>query len=159
MSKKRGGGRGRGGGPGKRKATTPVGGVYKDSRRNINGEENYDDEEDWTLVISNKKKSPARQTNQTSEPRAESSTTGMSFADAVAGAGAPSSARRDSNTSQRQMEGSDSGGRVNKNFVSKFVTPPPQGSMRDEIVIEIQKINGAKFIGQLGFKEAKYGIF
>ena len=162
MSKKRGGGRGRGGGqgPGKRKATTPVGGVYKDSRRNINGEEDYDDEEDWTLVISNKQKSPARQTNQTSEQRAaESSTTGMSFADAVAGAGASTSARRDSNASQRRMEGGESGGRGNKNFVSKFVTPPPQGSMRDEIVIEIQRINGAKFIGQLGFKEAKYGIF
>ena len=47
----------------------------------------------------------------------------------------------------------------NRNFKSIFVTSPPEGSWRDDIVIEVQKINGAKFIGQLGFKEAKYGIF
>ena len=52
----RGGGTRGGGGQnpdkGKRQATTPIGGRYKDSRRNITGEEHYDDEEEeWTHVI------------------------------------------------------------------------------------------------------------
>ena len=37
---------------GKRQATTPVGGTYKDARRNIQGNEDYDDEEEqYTTVI------------------------------------------------------------------------------------------------------------
>ena len=70
MTKKRRGGGGGGGrtqsqgqGVGKRKATTPVGGVYKDMRQNNNGEENFEVEDNWALVISNKPKSPARQIN------------------------------------------------------------------------------------------------
>ena len=76
-------------------------------------------------------------------------------------AGPSTSIRRDSAASRGRQNGTESGENVirNRNFVSKFVTPPPEGSMRDDIVIEVQKINGATFIGQLGFKEAKYGIF
>ena len=59
MVRKRGGTTGQGGG--KRQATTPVGGTYKDSRRNIQGDEDYDDEDQWTQVIHSKQKSPTRQ--------------------------------------------------------------------------------------------------
>ena len=45
MVRKRGGGTGQGQG-GKRQATTPVGGTYKDAGRNIQGDEDYDDEEE-----------------------------------------------------------------------------------------------------------------
>ena len=55
MAKQRGGGRGsahyQGRGGNKRTATTPVGGAYKDSRRGIDGDEDFDDEEEWTQVI------------------------------------------------------------------------------------------------------------
>ena len=46
---------------GKRQATTPVGGIYKDSRRNIQGEEDFDEEDQWTQVIRKKQKNPTTQ--------------------------------------------------------------------------------------------------
>ena len=56
MAKKRGGTNVQGGG--KRTATSPpVGATYKDSRRNIQGDEDFDDdEEQWTQVSRNKPK-------------------------------------------------------------------------------------------------------
>ena len=70
MTRKRGGGTGRGqNGNGKRQATTPVGGVYKDSRRNIQGDEDFDDEEEqYTTVIRRKQKSPTNQSGSGSGP-------------------------------------------------------------------------------------------
>ena len=46
MVRKRGGGVGQGGAQGgeKRQATTPVGGTFKDPRRNIRGHEDFDEE-------------------------------------------------------------------------------------------------------------------
>ena len=64
-----------------------------------------------------------------------SASNSRSFADAVARSS--TSERRGSS----QTEMNETGERRNKNFVSKFVTPPPQGSLRDKIVVEIQKIN------------------
>ena len=56
----RGGGSRGGGQRGKRQATTPVGGVYKDTRRNIQGDEEFDDDdEEWTQVTRNKPNSPS----------------------------------------------------------------------------------------------------
>ena len=40
-----------------------------------------------------------------------------------------------------------------------FKTAPPDGPMRDTIIIEIRQVNGVPFKGSLHFKEAKYGIF
>ena len=68
MVRKRGGatgqgqGQGQGQGGGKRTATSPqVGATYKDSRRNIQGDQDFNDEEDqWTQVIHNKPKSPSK---------------------------------------------------------------------------------------------------
>ena len=54
MVRKRGGATGQGGG--KRTATSPpVGATYKDSRRNIQGDKDFDDED---VVIHNKQKNP-----------------------------------------------------------------------------------------------------
>ena len=66
MVRKRGGGTGQGGG--KRQATTPVGGTYKDSRRNIQGDEDYDDEEQWTQVVHNKQSGSGSGPNQLNQP-------------------------------------------------------------------------------------------
>ena len=175
MTRRRGGsGRGGSGDQGgeKRQATTPVGGLYKDARRNIQGNENYDEEEEeWTTVVNSKTKSPTTQLGDQSlaqevagpstATRRDSNaskgrqnvTTERSFASAVAG---PSTGVRRSSVSTKTGNLNTT---RNSNFRSIFVTPPPEGSWRDDIVIEVQKINGAKFIGQLGFKEAKYGIF
>ena len=52
MVRKRGGGMGRGQDQGgKRQATTPVGGVYKDSRRNIQGDEDFDDDDNLKEIL------------------------------------------------------------------------------------------------------------
>ena len=70
MVRKRGGGTGQGG---KRHATTPVGGTYKDARRNIQGDEDYEDEDEngpWTQVQYNKPRSPPRQQLQQPEDQA-----------------------------------------------------------------------------------------
>ena len=135
---------------GKRQATTPVGGTYKDPRRNINGDEEYDEDEEWTEVVYNKPKSPNRQpsnvTPQDTAPAQSNTNTQRTFAEAVAS----TSYRRPSST-EAQTEGTRSRG--------LFKTAPPEGSMRDDITIEIRKVNGAPFKGSLHFKEAKYGIF
>ena len=59
MVRRRGGGTGQGQGEqgGKRQDTAPVGGLYKDSRRNIQGDE-YNEEDEWTQVIHSRQKTP-----------------------------------------------------------------------------------------------------
>ena len=151
MVRKRGGGTGQGG---KRQATTPVGGVYKDSRRNIQGDEDFDDEEEWTQVIRNKQRSPTRsgsgpgpsQPNQ-SEPIYQPSEQRPSFA-SVAGQGLSMQNRRDSMTS-------NAGPREKKTLERIFKTPDPDGPMRDDIVVEIQTLNDRPFKGSVTFTEAK----
>ena len=76
MTNKKGESRGRGQGGGKRQATTPVGDVYKDSRKSIYGDEKYDEENEWTQVIYNTPKSPAYQTKSGPTPNTELSYTG-----------------------------------------------------------------------------------
>ena len=64
--------------------------------------------------------------------------------------------RRDSQASQ----GSRGGLRAsNMGERTIFVTPKPEGGMRDEIVIECQKLNDKPFKGTITFKEAKIAIF
>ena len=151
MVRKRGGGTGQGG---KRQATTPVGGVYKDSRRNIQGDEDFDDEEEWTQVIRNKQRSPTRsgsgpgqsQPNQP-EPIDQPLEQRPSFA-SVAGQGLSMQNRRDSMTS-------NAGPREKKTLERIFKTPDPDGPMRDDIVVEIQTLNDRPFKGSVTFTEAK----
>ena len=155
------GGQGQGGG--KRMATTPVGGPYKDQRRNIQGNEDFnDDEDDWTEVTRTKQRSP---TNQQAQPQEASTLNMPSFASIAAQQ--PSSSRHQQhpsaqNTSQQLRRNSDASVAAisqRKPLNRIFKTAPPNGPMRDELVIEIQKINGKPFKGQLTFTEAKDGIF
>ena len=64
--------------------------------------------------------------------------------------------RRDSLVSQGSR-----GGRRPTNMGDRtiFVTPKPEGGMRDDIVIECQTINGKPFKGTVAYKEAKVAIF
>ena len=107
MVRRRGGGTG-GNGQEKRQATTPVGGTYKDARRNIQGDEEYDEEEEWTQVIRNRPKSPPKQSGSGSVPdmrnqpdpieQQNEPTSRPSFA-SVLGQGQTMQSRRDSTAS------------------------------------------------------------
>ena len=167
MVRRRGGGTGRGQDQGeKRQATTPVGGLYKDSRRNIQGDEEYDEEEEWTQVIHSKQKTPPTLSgsgsgpNQLNQPdlalvpgpsqnQTGQSDPARSYAGAASGTIPKSTHQsiRDEHTTRRAP------------FEGKWVTPPPEGSMRDDIQIEIRQINGKPFKGSIHIKEARYGIF
>ena len=161
MVRRRGGGtgQGQGGQGGKRQATTPVGGTYKDSRRNIQGDEEYDEEEEWTQVIHNKRNSPPVQSGsgsgQQSLNQPESSeqerNTRPTFA-SIAGQGTSMQARRDSAASAAAWK-------ERKTLESKFRTPDPEGPMRDDIIVEIRTVNDRPFKGSLTFTEAKDGVF
>jgi hypothetical protein len=145
----RGGGSRGGGQRGKRQATTPVGGVYKDTRRNIQGDEEFDDDEEWTQVIRNKPKSPPNQSGSGSGPnQLNQPDTGRSYASAAA-----------SSTDHQQPTDPTSTIRQPTERPKKFKTPAPEGSMRDDLVIEIQTVNGEKFKGSVNVKEAKDEIF
>ena len=73
-----------------------------------------------------------------------------SFASIAAGSSSMQN-RRDSVTSANFE-------RRNK-LESKFVTPAPEGGMRDEITVEVQTVNEKPFKGSLTFDEALNGIF
>ena len=148
-------------GGGKRQATTPVGGQYKDQRRNIHGDENYDEEDDeeWTEVTRNKQKSPM---NERPRRQDESSENRPTFASVAAQQSSSSQFPHQQETSQqlrRNSEQSVAAMSQRKTLPRIFKTAPPNGPMRDDLVIEIQKINGKPFRGQLTFTEAKDGIF
>ena len=133
-----------------------MGGVYKDQRRGINSDEvEYEeDEEEWTEV-SYTRKSPQRQqrsteTNSGSNEPDRNNQDIPSFASVAAGSSSMQN-RRDSVTSANFE-------RRNK-LESKFVTPAPEGGMRDEITVEVQTVNEKPFKGSLTFDEALNGIF
>ena len=171
MVRKRGGGTGRGQDQGeKRQATTPVGGVYKDSRRNIQGDEDFeDDEEQWTTVIRSKQTTPTlsgsgsglSQTNQPNQPDSlehSSNPTNVqhrqqSFAQMVAGPSTSASASTTGRHEPYELPRQPSARPI------KFLTPPPEGGMRDDIVIEVLTLNGAPFKGSISVTEATRGIF
>ena len=165
MVRKRGGGTGQGQGQGqggKRQATTPVGGVYKDSRRNIQGNEEYDEEEEWTQV-----------SRQKTPPNLSGSGSGLNplnQPDLASGSGSGPSQSNQPSAVQSYAEAAattsgstgrqqTSQAREKKTLERKFVTPPPEGGFRDQLVVEIRNVNGVPFKGSLHFKEAKFGIF
>ena len=146
----RGGGSRGGSQRGKRQATTPVGGVYKDTRRNIQGDEEFeDDDEEWTQVTRNKPNSPSNKSGSGSGPTQLNQPDNVrSYASAAAnGTGNQPPAEPNSSTETRRER------------PKKFKTPAPEGSMRDDLVVEIQTVNGEKFKGSLNLSEARDGIF
>ena len=142
----------------KRTASTPQGGVDKDSRLTTSNsfgvlEDSEDRAEGWEQINRTGGRGQSRgqrgrgspQAPQTSNNTQENART---YSEALQ--------RRHSTASQ----GSHSGGRPsNMGDRTKFVTPKPEGGMRDDIVIECQTINGKPFKGTVTYKEAKLEIF
>ena len=163
------GGRGGNGQSVKRKPNTPVGGVYKDQRRGINGDETECEEEEWSVVSYNRKSPQRHEHGQQQPPSSVNESSHQSevqqdrqerqerqdrpsFASVTAQQSSSSLQNRRNSTASANYNGK-------KILESKFVTPAPNGSMRDDITVEIQTINGKPFKGSLTVDEAKNGIF
>ena len=135
---------------GKRQATTPVGASFKDPRRENQpiqsnrfdalGDYESDGGGSWTEV-------PGRQTQYRSNAEPSSQPDRPTFAN-IAAHGSNSNQETRSTTEQPR-----------KVLERIFKTAPPDGPLRDNIVIEIRQVNGVPFKGSLHYKEAKYGIF
>jgi hypothetical protein len=156
MVRRRGGGTGQGEIPlGKRQATTPVGAVYKDQRRNITGEDEFEnDEEEWTQVAYNKQRSP--QGNQAVENPAGAVASASFASVAASGMGVTSHSQQQRRNSEASM--ADLAQRK-RTLDRVFVTPAPDGAMRDDITVEVQTMNGRPFKGSITIDEARNGIF
>ena len=166
----RGGGSRGGRGANKRQATTPVGGAYKDSRRDQRDREegrydalyNYDDgeaeDEGWTNVTRKSKTPPINRSNAT-ENHAQGVDNGVAiptYAGVVGSSGALTEGRPGAETTASHEHEHPWEPRARP---IKFLTPPPEGGMRDDIVIEVQTLNGAPFKGSISVTEATKVIF
>ena len=152
----------------KRKENSPKGGISKDLRHDeLDGD--IDDDIDWNEVGSKPHKSSKpdvsviEQLNQATEDRVSermSTTTRSNTAVSVI----------DLLNERASVKGSVAGGSQAQVSISTakpdnmgeqtlFKTPKPEGSMRDVIIIEIQKINGEMFHGTITYDEASDDIF
>ena len=141
---------------GKRQATTPVGASFKDPRRENQpsqsnrfdalGDYESDGGGSWTDVTSRRtqNRSNEEQTEQTDENARPT------FASMAAQGTRRPSINQDARSTGEQPR---------KTLDRIFKTAPPDGPMRDNIIIEIRQVNGVPFKGSLHYKEAKYGIF
>ena len=163
MVRKRGGASSQGGG--KRTATSPpVGATYKDSRRNIQGDEDFDDED---LIIHNKQKSAEKSVveklnqatvekiaiNQQSRKSKSGSVIEMmneraSLRGSVAGS-LKGAATGSSQPTRKESLGAD----------SLYKTPAPEGCMRDVITVVVETRDRENYRGTVTYEEAKYQIF
>ena len=157
------GGRGGNGQSVKRKPNTPVGGAYKDQRRGIDSEDmDYDDEE-WTEVSYNRKSPPRQQQqqpqpqpDQTAQSNAQSTQENSLYRPSFASVAA---LQASSSLQNRRNSTASANYNQKKTLEKMFVTPAPNGAMRDEITVEIQTMNEKPFKGTLTFKEALEGIY
>ena len=138
---------------GKRLATSPVGATFKDPRREgiqqqsgrFDALGDYEsDGGEWTTVTNERSR---QQTNMSSSP-STSGTQRPSFAEVAA-----QSTGQDQDNITQQTRGGK------KTLERMFKTAPPDGPLRDLIIVEIRQVNGVPFKGSLHYKEAKYGIF
>ena len=148
----RGQDRGKGGGT-KRKPNTPVGGQYKDQRRGLNSDEmecEEEEDESWTEV--SYRRSPPQQNQQPPPETSDSVQDRPTFASVAAQQASSSLQNRRNSTASANFN-------QKKALERMFITPPPDGAMRDELTVEIQTMNGKPFKGTLTFKEALEGIY
>ena len=187
MVRKRGGGTGQGGG--KRQATTPVGGTYKDSRRNIQGDEDYDDEEQWTQVVHNKQSGSGSGPNQLNQPdnaektnkqkRNEPSVIEILNRESSERGSVTGNIERKKNGSvidelnERASNKGSVAGSIRNETVNRmksayqrglgedslYKTPSPDGCMRDVLTVEVQTRDRENFRGTVTYNEAKYMVF
>ena len=177
MVRKRGGttgqgqGQGQGRGGGKRTATSPpVGATYKDSRRNIQGDEDFDDED---VVIHNKKKiaekSIAGKQNRKTVDEVifeESVIEQMNKASSERGSVTGTTSKKKSGSiidelnERASVRGSQAGSvtrqepsriktayRTGLGEDSIYKTAPPDGCMRDVLTVEVQTRNRENYRG------------
>jgi hypothetical protein len=175
MVRKRGGATGQGQGGSKRTATSPpIGATYKDSRRNIRGDEDFDDdEEQWTQVSRNKPKesNQARQDDnqstileQLNKATAERSAAEMSGQQHKKGSivdilNERASQRGSKAGSVIEMINKKKSRAVGLGENSLFKTPEPEGCMRDVLTVEVQTKDRDNYRGTVTYKEAKYEVF
>ena len=136
---------------GKRLASSPVGASFKDPRREgiqqqsgrFDALGDYEsDGGEWTTVTNER----SRPQTETSSSLSTANTPNPTFAEVTSQSAGQS---QDS----RQTRG------ARKSLQPMFKTAPPDGPLRDYIVVEIRQVNGVPFKGSLHYKEAKYGIF
>ena len=172
MVRKRGGvtgqGGAQGGGGGKRQATTPVGGTFKDPRRNIRGGEDSDDneEEEWTHVVRNKPTIPEKP-NIVEKLNKASSERGSIIAGTNKSKGGSLIDQLNERASIRgSTAGSVHGDNKQKNKPELYTIPeslyktaPADGCMRDVITVVVQSKDGEDYRGTVTYTEARYEIF
>ena len=134
---------------GKRLASSPVGASFKDPRREgiqqqsgrFDALGDYEsDGGEWTTVTNER----SRPQTDTSASPSTTTTQQPSFAEVTA---------QSTGQDTRQTGG------AKKTLDRMFKTAPPDGPLRDLIIVEIRQVNGIPFKGSLHYKEAKYGIF
>ena len=163
MVRKRGGAAGQGGA--KRTATSPpVGATYKDSRRNIQGDEDFDDED---VVIHNKQKSAEQSVveklnqatvekiaiNQQSRKSKSGSVIDM-LNERASVRGSVAGSVKGATTTGENGKRKDSLG-----VDSLYKTPAPDGCMRDVFTVEVETKDRENYRGTVTYDEAKYKIF
>ena len=157
-----------GGGGGKRQATTPVGGTFKDPRRNIRGGEDFDDdeEEEWTHVVRNKPTIPGKP-NIVEKLNKASSERGSIIAGTNKSKGGSLIDQLNERASIRgSTAGSVHGDNKQKNKSELYTSPeslyktaPADGCMRDVITVVVQSKDGEDYRGTVTYTEARYEIF
>ena len=156
MVRKRGGGAGQGGAQGgeKRQATTPVGGTFKDPRRNIRGDEDFEEETipPASDIIKNLNKASSERGSIIA--LAERKKTG-SIIDVL----------NERASIRGSRAGSEHGDNVKSDSTSNaypesmYKTAPPEGCMRDVLNVEVLTRNGEDYRGTVTYAEARYEIF
>jgi hypothetical protein len=158
-----------------------VGAIYKDSRRNIQGGEDFDDED---VVIHNKKiteKSIPGNTNQRTVDEVifeENVIEQMNKASSQRGSVTGTTNKKKSGSiidelnERASVRGSQAGSvtrqepsriktayRTGLGEDSLYQTAPPEGCMRDVLTVEVQTRNRENYRGTITYTEAKYEIF
>jgi hypothetical protein len=181
MGRKRGGTTGQGGS--KRTASSPpVGATYKDSRRNIQGDEYFDEDEQWTHVTRNRPKSPGKQpetdtrnensqfekmsiveklNKQSSEKGSVIERPGEKKKGSIIDQLNARASIRGSQAGSVHGDGAKTRSEANRQKVreSLYKTAPADGCMRDVITVEINTKDGEAYRGTVTYTEARYEMF
>jgi hypothetical protein len=118
-----------------------------------------EDEEEWTEV-NYTRRSPQRQQQQQPQPQSDQTAQSNTHSTQERPSFASIAAQPSSSSMQNRRSSTASANYNSKKTLErKFVTPAPEGAMRDEITVEIQTMNGKPFKGSLTFHEALEGIY
>ena len=139
-----------------------MGATYKDSRRNIQGEEDFDDED---VVIHNKPKNAEKSiveilNQSTVEKISINQQTRKSKAGSVIEMMNERASLRGSVAgSVRDAEAGRGPRKESLGAESLYKTPAPEGCMRDVITVKVETRDREKYRGTVTYEEAKYRIY